>query len=570
MKKNGQQTRFRDDLRRVLLAYSLVPLLAATLLLLVILGYIPLKNVIQGTLGDMQFALDAFERQRDGMAEELLAVRKRLDVAEFETDTKYRADMNASLYRYVNTNPAHPQFYLLDADRRLLFSTQTEQDLRQNVYERIYWRLLRNLPEESDGVDMVLARAYVGLGTSANVLLGCRLDNGAGKTTGYICFSLPEYGFKNMVGQRSSTLLLTDRFDTVFLGTDTPFEETLGKLRADVRDVNGFRKVNGSVYYIRSADTEMFRAYAVQECGSILSSLFVMSLLVLTMFVALIVIIFISTERVADQKTRIIGEITAACYRAQAGDLNTHLNISSNDEFQVIGQAYNSMLSSIRGLMERSVELGKETALSKVKQLESQFNPHFLFNTLENVRFMIRMDPKAADRMVMNLSSLLRYAISDDSTTVSLGEDLAYIKNYMQIMEVRFGSRLAYEIDVPQELLSYSVPRLIAQPIIENAIKYGAQRSGTLRVRLEAALRDGKMVICISDDGPGIDESTFAELNRCIQDPQAEHGQHFGILNVHDRIRLMYGEAYGIRIQTREGEGTRVELCFPFDEKGKV
>ena len=219
----------------------------------------------------------------------------------------------------------------------------------------------------------------------------------------------------------------------------------------------------------------------------------------------------------------------------------------------------------MRKLIERSVELGHETAVSRIKQLESQFNPHFLFNTLENVRFMIRMDPKGADKALVQLSSLLRYSIEPSGMMIPLKDDLDYIRSYLQILELRFGERLHYQIDVPQELEQFPVPKLIAQPMIENAIRYGMKKRGTLNVVLSACREGEQVILRITDDGQGIEAETLQAILSSLDNPEKDRSGHLGILNVHERIRLMYGDPYGVTIETKPEKGTVVSLHFPGD-----
>ena len=268
-----------------------------------------------------------------------------------------------------------------------------------------------------------------------------------------------------------------------------------------------------------------------------------------------------SANRIAGSKTKIIDEITSACRQAQAGNLMTRLHISSHDEFKVIGDAYNSMLDSIRELMEHSVELAQETAVARIKQLESQFHPHFLFNTLENVRFLIRLDPKAADEMMVDLSKLLRYSISI-SEQVTLEEDMDYTRRYMHLLKTRFEDRLQGTIDLPEELKGARIMRLITQPIIENAVKYCIDQADILRVDVRAEREGDDLLLIVRDSGQGIGEEMLATLRERMAQPKPGAWGHIGILNVHERIRLVYGEDYGVSIAS-SGEGTTVTLRLP-------
>lgn len=565
MNKNGQQTCFRDDLRRLLLLYALLPLLGAVVLLFGILGYIPLKNVIHGTAEDLRLAGEAFECQLRSMESELLTIQCGLNIATFYESVAYQASAKEGIYQYINQNDTRPHFLLLDDQKKLVFSTQSNRILRESLKDSIRWRLMNNMPQTPGMTTIAVVRDEVGVAAISHLLMGCRLFDQKGKTVGYVCFALEESQLRNLLMQYASSFMVTDRFDSVFLGTGSGFVGDFGKLRSDLRGANGFKMLAEGLYYIRSEPIQNGRLVlnAMSECGNILSTLLLLAALALVFFSAFTVIIWVSTERVATQKTRIIGEIAAACRQVQKGDLDTELSISSNDEFQIIAQAYNGMLSSMRELISRSLELGHETAISKIHQLESQFNPHFLFNTLENVRFMIRLDPKGANKALVNLSSLLRYSIQNSGMIMPLHQDLAYISSYMEILEMRFRERLRYTVNVPETLKDFPVPKLIAQPIIENAVKYGMRKSGVLCIKLCVSREGDHLVLRVSDNGQGIEPKMLERLKRSLTDGAEDRGEHFGIMNVHERIRLMYGDGCGVSIQTQMGEGTSVLLRFP-------
>ena len=565
MKKTGQQTRFRDDLRRLLLFYSLLPVLSAVLLLIVFLGYIPLQNVVHGTADNLQLAWDTFGQEWQSLQNELLSLQSQLDLDAFRSSVNYQAAVKSRIYQFINQGVSRPQFFLLDADENLVFSSQTNEAMRESLQNSFHWRLVNNLPASAGKVAMVVARAEVGVSTVSSMLVGCCLYDEKGGVAGYLYFALDEDQMAAQFKQYASDLIVTDRFDSVFLGTNSAFVGDFGKLRVMLRDANGFTMLPEGLFYIRTLTTQngFLKIHAMSECGGIISTLLLLGALVF--FGVFTAVILVSTERVSRQKTRIIDEIAAACYQVQQGDLNTELSISSHDEFQIISQAYNSMLKSMRELIRRSVDLGHETAVSKIKQLESQFHPHFLFNTLENIRFMIRIDPRAADKAMVALSSLLRYSIQSEGMITPLREDLNYIRSYMRILEMRFGDRLSYQIDVPSQLEDFPVPKLIAQPIIENAAVYGMKRSDRLFIGLSACCEGDEVVLRVTDNGPGIEPDMLHQLKQCLADAGAERGDHFGIMNVHERIRLIYGDRYGISIDSQVGRGTTVLLHFPQD-----
>lgn len=159
MKKTGQQTRFRDDLRRLLLFYALLPVLAAVLLLIVSLGYIPLQNVVRGTADDLQLAWDAFGQQWRDMEGELIALQNELDLSAFRSSVNYQAAFKSRIYQFINQSEIRPQFFLLDADESLIFSTQVNQGMRESLQNSFHWRLANNLPAAGGEVATAPLRA---------------------------------------------------------------------------------------------------------------------------------------------------------------------------------------------------------------------------------------------------------------------------------------------------------------------------------------------------------------------------------------------------------------------------
>ncbi|MCI6039624.1 MAG: hypothetical protein MR742_03775, partial [Clostridiales bacterium] len=256
MKKTRQQTRFRDDLRRLLLFYSLLPLLAAVLLLIVFLGYIPLQNVVHGTADNLQLAWNAFGGEWQSLQNELLSLQSQMDLAAFHSSVNYQAALKSRVYQFINQGISRPQFFFLDADENLVFSTQVNEGMRESLQNSFHWRLVNNLPTSAGEVAMAVVRAEVGVTTVSSMLVGCCLFDGTGNIAGYIYFALDEDQMAAQFKQCASDLIVTDRFDSVFLGTSSAFVGDFGKLRVRLRDSNGFTALPEGLFYIRTLATE--------------------------------------------------------------------------------------------------------------------------------------------------------------------------------------------------------------------------------------------------------------------------------------------------------------------------
>ena len=198
-----------------------------------------------------------------------------------------------------------------------------------------------------------------------------------------------------------------------------------------------------------------------------------------------------------------------------------------------------------------------------VQMMESQFNPHFLFNTLESIRYLVKFNPKVADKTVVNLSKLLRYSIQNTVDTVRFKEEFDFVKRYIEIMKVRFGERLEFNDNIPDEVKVVSVPKMIIQPIVENAVKYGfGEDVEVLNVEISAYTESGKVYITVRDDGVGIERELLKELVVNLKE-KYNLSDHIGLYNVHKRIELLYGTEYGVEINSERNKGTEVVLVLP-------
>lgn len=557
MNVQKKQTRFRDDLRRLLLIYALLPLFCALLVVFAVMGGLFISNIIHRTDEDRIQAAEAFSSELETIEDILLNMQDALSPEAYEQSVSERAEINGRLYRRINGMASRPQALIYDESEQAVFTSGGDASLTDTVR----WQFLHNIPDRRGETASQVLR-----GGEPCLLMGARLFDEAGEPNGYLCMAMTENGFRKTVASNADDVLITDRFDTVFVGGTHVFTGKFNKLEADVRQANGIKDTPWGLYYISSEACGTYRVYAALPCGDVLRTARFLLLMVLLFFAAMIAAIQISTKRVAQEKTRVIDEIATACDLVSHGNLNTELTISSHDEFQVIAQAYNTMLENVRKSMEKSVKLGRDTAVAQIRQMESQFNPHFLFNTLENIRFMVRLDPGAADAAMVQLAQLMRYSIKQEGMTVSLKEDLRYIESYMSILKMRFGSRLSYETRIPDELMRRRIPKLIVQPILENAVKYGMEKKRELKIEIEARCVGERLEISVRDNGPGIEPEVMETLTRYMENPDMERRTSFGLMNVHDRLRLMYGERYGIRIQTQQGRTTEVVLSLPGGE----
>lgn len=204
---------------------------------------------------------------------------------------------------------------------------------------------------------------------------------------------------------------------------------------------------------------------------------------------------------------------------------------------------------------ERKLEAqGRLLTEARLEALSTQINPHFLFNTLNSVSSLIRTNPEQARMVVYKLSNILRRLLRKHDNFTPLSQELAFIDDYLSIEVVRFGDKLRVEKDIDPETLTYLVPSMVLQPIVENSIRHGLSKKvdgGTLRIK--SRLSNGRLQLLIEDNGLGIPEARLATL----------FDAGIGVSNVNERLKVLFGNDYCMSIDSKLGEGTRTEIDLP-------
>lgn len=270
--------------------------------------------------------------------------------------------------------------------------------------------------------------------------------------------------------------------------------------------------------------------------------------------------------------------ITALQSRIEAvgsGDFSADPAIEWDNELGDIGRGINKMSGNITALMDRRLEDEKQKQDLEYRMLQNQINPHFIYNTLNSIKWMatIQHAPGIAE-MVTALSRLLKSVSKGNERLVPLYEEFALLNDYFTIQQYRYGGTITLDVSyIEDENLTHSclIPRFTLQPLVENAIFHGIEPKGsagevTLRVERDAA--NGDVLILLSDDGVGM---TPAQAAKALQEPGPEEAaakyRHVGIWNVHRRLQYSFGDAYGLRIESEPGVGTTVTVRLPDAKK---
>ncbi|MFC3799132.1 histidine kinase [Cohnella sp. GCM10012308] len=323
-------------------------------------------------------------------------------------------------------------------------------------------------------------------------------------------------------------------------------------------------RLDGDSYLVSLVKSPLLGGYLVdiapldQVLGPISSSrnLFYLSMLLLFLFGT-----FISVLLYRDVQRPIV-KLIGGLKRVQRGDFSARIDAKANGEFTFLFYRFNDMSRQIEGLIENVLQERMRAQEATMKQLQAQINPHFLYNCLGYMINMAQMkENDAVVAMGYNLSAYYRYITRMEKETASLAEEMKLIVNYLDIQKLRNG-RIHYTIDVPEVMLAQQVPRLMLQPLVENAVIHGVGKSydsGEIRIRGE--ISDGLCRIFVDDDGPGMDPERQALLNQRLTGP-LEEDMGAGLWNTNQRITHCFGKRSSLHFSRSELGGVRSEIVW--------
>lgn len=266
--------------------------------------------------------------------------------------------------------------------------------------------------------------------------------------------------------------------------------------------------------------------------------------------------------------TRPFKELSQVTDEIAKGNLSVRANVNTGVEATALSNSMNTMIDKINELLEQVTTEQIRLRKAEFELLQAQINPHFLYNTLDAIIWLEEAgEQKRVVGMVRNLSDFFRTSLNQGKDINSIKEEMLHVKSYLEIQHVRYQDILSYDIEVPEALYIYSIPKITIQPLVENALYHGIKNKrgmGHISIRGEAGEKD--FTITVTDDGIGIDETRLRQVQSGIQNKVLTGKDFYGLYNVCERIRLNFGEEYGIFIESVYGEGTSVRVILPYVE----
>ena len=478
------------------------------------------------------------------------------------TTIEIQKGMYLSLYQAVQEIYGHAQCSVYDAGGRLRFTTDT---LPREGKLPVYWGLLRKA-SQGDGMTYYRTDPYLAVTNPSILMQGAySLEHPHGARTGYVVLDFTRDNFDNVFsGFYSLTdtiLILDDHRKPVYCSRPDYSEAQISGIIAELMKPQGTAEAGkGAQQYLCLQEPERgFYVILCRQAPISAPAVRMMGTVVLALSLLSLALSLVISEALARHITRPVSRLDKAIAKVKDGDLSIQVKVKTNDELGRLTESFNQMVKDLKRYLEDRVQRQKDLNETTLRLYQTQLNPHFLYNTLDTIKWSAKIHqiPEIAV-LAENLAVILRKSISS-KPFIQLREELDTIESYIKIQKIRFAGRFLYETEVPDMLEDCVIPKMILQPLVENAIIHGLDGCANGYICIYAAQKDGILRISVTDDGCGMGQEMLDWMNS--PNPAKRDG-HLGLYNVIQILKLYYGEEYGIQAES-DTSGTTVTIRLP-------
>lgn len=334
--------------------------------------------------------------------------------------------------------------------------------------------------------------------------------------------------------QYGSQYIIADNFDNVYVKNTNQFVNgSLEKVESSAFNTF-YRWENGHLYFMKQKSlTDNLFLYTLLLSFPIgMLGFFGLISAVLLLFFLLLQSIRMA-KKIGEKTTHEINLLVEETSKIKDGQ-KKNITLEMNNEFQFLVDSINTMVMQRDKMTQQQLFLEKQNNRYEKKMLEAQFNPHFLYNTLENIRITSKFDTEITEKLILSLTRVLRYSIDHGEEETNLFKDMNVLQDFMEVNAIRF-EKFSYEIEISKELYLFSVPRLFLLPLVENSLKYGMKAKEELSIKIVCKKVDDEIQFMVIDNGPGFSQELIEDIYH-----QLEKETHHGLINSYRRLRMMY------------------------------
>lgn len=480
-----------------------------------------------------------------------------------ETDSWEKNKAYTQLYDTTENARNYARYNVYDAEGNCVFTTSSTGFSESMP---TYWGILKVSLAHPE--DMIIKKATMSKDDSL-LIQTCRAIFLEDECVGFVVTDILNQNLEDVLNKsydESNGIAILDSFFEEIYSTKTGREESLAKL---IRT----RKMNGENLKQEGDPIEFFVS-DIGETG--LSLVFgkepVMTEDITRTMWGVITIIglfslmlcFLVATIISGYLTAPIENLSRAMEKVQNGDLDVSIQSGRRDELGDLSRNFDEMTKELKNYMELQVRQQQELNDSNIAMMQAQLNPHFLYNTLDTMKWVAKANqvPDLA-KMAADLAGILRMSISEKKF-ITLGEEIEMVEKYAEIQQIRFGGNFTFDVELPMELEDCVIPKLIVQPIVENAVIHGLKEQDKGHIFVNAYEKEGNLLIEVLDNGCGIDDEIIDKLNE--RDHEKLRG-HIGFYNVDTILRLYYGENFGLKAIKPEEGGTKVLITLPIKKE---
>lgn len=327
----------------------------------------------------------------------------------------------------------------------------------------------------------------------------------------------------------------------------------------------GHEKVNEGktmVFYTSIPYTEQWYLCTAIETSFLMEDTRQLTIKLTMVFLAVMVLLFLCSILVSRSVTEPVRRLTEAMKKVEEGIWDISLDMKGRDEISCLSRSFDQMVRKIHSLVLRTAQGERDKRMAELRVLQAQINPHFLYNTLDTLQYKAYdTNDREMVTMIRSLSTFFRISLSKGKELIPLEKELEHIKSYLTIQKIRFQDVLTYEFDIEAEG-SFLVLKLILQPLAENAIQHGIKpkmEPGWIHIKVKQS--GDRLMMEVKDNGVGISQERLQKLKEELKEGTAR--ESYGLINVNNRIRLLYGESFGVAVESAEGKGTSIKIILP-------
>lgn len=559
--------KFRKKLILTYLLISMIPLC----IIVVLLSMLFLSRTIKLTgehtsqmINQVSHSVDSYLGSIDKTGEYFAEILRE------EQISGKQAAWDKTLSQITNSHNEIDGIIIVRADKSYILKGLRKISIHDEFQDEEWFKLAAQTPDKMVLVPNITGRNVASLkkNSADNIFCVARvITDLKGKIIGAVLFDVRHDIIKSSIdkitiGENGFVFVVDENNQVIYTQENNIVYRVHPKWFQDDNSISGTVSVKGKKYQIFNQYSEYtgWKTVGVISLNEFMANIYSILLILASVVIVFVSIILFVSLKLSKNLTMPITKLQTLMKQTESGDWSVRFNSKYNDEIGNLGKSFNHMLEQMQKLLDLVYEEQQLKKEAEFKILQEQIKPHFLYNTLDTINWMAR-DYDADDiiKLVEAMTTMFRIGLSQGKRIISVSEEITHVSNYLYIQKIRYKSKLSYEVIMDDSIKNYEIPKLILQPLVENAIYHGIkQKRGGGSITITACKKDFLSFI-IEDTGNGMEEDKLKKINSMLSSTSPKNtSKSFGLFYVKEQIRQTFGDNGKIFVESKEGAGTRV------------